>query len=195
MLFLAIGLLITAVGKTTAALPKKEGENMKPVWVLQRPKSEGYFVGIGGARRAADLPGSRDRALKHALNDIATQIEANIFSEVFLKETEDAGQIRQEYGAEVRTMVSATLEGVEIVDTWEDAETCWAYVRLDIARFERRRQASLEKARQSAFCLFSKAGELEATGAMAEALSLYLQALKPLRDALGDPLPVNGCTR
>jgi len=162
---------------------------MAPSWVLKRPKLEGFFVGIGIARREGNLAESRDRALKHALNNIATQIETRVFSNVQMEDTEKAGEIRQEYRAEIKTMVSTTLEGVEIVDTWEDTENCWVYARLSIATFERLRQEKIENARRSAFSYFSKAEE---TGqeAIAEALSLYLQALKPLHDALGDPLHV-----
>ena len=176
-----IGLLISVVCPT--------GAPAEPFWVLRRPKEDGFFVGIGVARRAESLPESRDCALKRALKDIAAQIETSVSGETYMKETEKAGEIRQEYRVEVMTMVSATLEGVEIVDTWEDDENCWAYARLSEAKLERLRQKRIESARRAAFTLFSKADEL-AVDAPAEALALYVQALEPLRDSLGDPLLV-----
>ena len=185
---LLVGLLISAISPPTA-LAQIEREHMSPLWVLRRPKQEGYFVGIGVAQREENLPESKDRAFKRALENIAAQIETSVLGEVYMKETEEAGEMRQEYRAEIKTMVSATLEGVQIIDTWEDTENCWVYARLSVARFERLRQEKIERARRLAFNFFSQADELEADGT-AEALSFYLQALKPLHDALGDPLRV-----
>ena len=180
-LHMLIGLLVSAVFPTAAL--------SEPLWVLMRPKLDGYFVGIGVAQRAENLPESRDRALERALKNIATQIETSVLGEIYMKDTEKAGEIRQEYRVEIKTMVSATLEGVEIVDTWEDTENCWVYARLSAARFERLRQEKIENARRLAFNHFSKAEGLGAD-ATAEALSLYVQALRPLHDSLGDPLRV-----
>ena len=180
-LHMLIGLLVSAVFPTAAL--------SEPLWVLIRPKLDGYFVGIGVAQRAENLPESRDRALERALKNIATQIETSVLGEIYMKDTEKAGEIRQEYRVEIKTMVSATLEGVEIVDTWEDTENCWVYARLSAARFERLRQEKIENARRLAFNHFSKAEGLGAD-ATAEALSLYVQALRPLHDSLGDPLRV-----
>ena len=183
-----IGLLICAA-LPVAALPPVEHENTRPLWVSRRPKPDGYFVGIGVAQKQESLPESKDRALKHALQNIATQIETQVLGEINMIVTEKAGEIQQEYRAEITTMVSATLEGVEIVDTWEDTENCWVYARLSALRFQRLRQRKIDNARRLAFEFFSSADEW-GTDATAKALSLYVQALKPLRDALGDPLRV-----
>ncbi len=181
------GLLLYSVLPPTA-LAQSEREHVSPLWVLKRPKHEGFFVGIGVAQREGNLPESKDKALKRALENIAAQIETSVFGEMHMKETEKTGELGQEYRAEIKTIVSATLEGVQIVDTWEDTENCWVYARLSVARFERLRQEKIERARRLAFNLFWQAEER--AGATAEALSLYLQALQPIHDSLGDPLRV-----
>ena len=94
MLYLVIGLLISAI-YPTAAFPQIEREDIKPFWILKRPQQESYFVGIGVAGKGENLAESRDRALKNALNDIATQIETSVFSEIYIKDTEKAGRIQQ----------------------------------------------------------------------------------------------------
>lgn len=86
-------------------------------------------------------------------------------------------------------MVTTTLEGIEIVDSWEDAENCWAYARLSIARFEHLRQQKIERARSLALGLFSRAADM-APDELAASLPLYIQALKPMQEAMGDPLQV-----
>ena len=181
-----IGLLIAAACQNTA-LSQAQREPVKPLWVSRRPTQDGYHVGIGVARREESLPASRDRALKSALENIATQIETSVSGETRMNETEESGQVRGAYSAEIMTMVSATLEGVEIVDAWDDAENCWVYARLSVARFERLRRERIVRARRSALAVLTQAEE---SAAEAEQLGLLLRALRALRDALGDPLRV-----
>lgn len=163
----------------------------RPDWVTQRPRQEAYFIGIGVATRGADLSESRDRATKNALNDIATQIEVNISSNIALEDGEDAAGVRQSYLSEIKAMVESTaLTGVEIVDTYEGADEVWVYARLSRQKFAQLRQEKIDKARRRAFSLFEQA-EKKYPRAVTEALSLYLQALQPLTAALGDPLTVS----
>ena len=159
-----------------------------PPWVSQRPSSDACFVGIGVARRQDDLGESRDRALKYALSNIAAQIETDVLSETRLEDSEDSRALEQVYHAEITTLVSERLEGVEIVDTWEDAQNCWAYARLSRAVFDRLRQERIDRARLLALELYSEAEERVAAGETADALSLCVQALVPLGQCLGDPL-------
>ena len=183
-----IGLLISAACPASA-LSQVEREHGRPHWVSRRPTQDGYYVGIGVARREESLPASRDRALNSALENIAAQIETEVSGEMHVSETERGGQVRGEYRAEIMTIVSATLEGIEIVDTWDDSANCWVYARLSIEHFERLRQERIERARRTAFDCLTRADEA-APEAKAEQLALYLRALGAVRGALGDPLRV-----
>lgn len=160
-----------------------------PYWVQERPHAEGYFTGIGVAKLGNDLAESRDKALKNALNDIATQIGVTLSSEIEQKDTEKNGQVRSEYQAAVKTLVSSHLEGVEIAETWQDAVNYWVYARLSIEEFERLRQSKIENARRMAFDLYIKGVAMEPL-AISASLSNYLHIYKPLSEALCDPLRI-----
>ena len=163
----------------------------RPDWVTHRPRQEAYFIGIGVATRGADLSESRDRATQNALNDIATQIQVNISSNIELEDAEDAADVHQSYLSEIKAIVESTeLAGVEIVDTYEGADEVWVYAHLSKQKFAQLRQEKIDKARRRAFSLFEQAEE-KYPRAVTEALSLYLQALQPLAAALGDPLTVS----
>jgi hypothetical protein len=175
----AIGLILIAL----YAPPTLSQERKPPTWITKRPRLDGYFVGIGVAQRDVDLAASRGRALDHALEDIGAQIQLGISSETQLREEERAGHIKQFYSSEIRTVISATLEGVDIVDTWENASNCWVYARLSRARLD---SLAREKIRHSSNLIATadKRGPAELVGS----LSLYIQALAPLQELLGDPL-------
>lgn len=172
----------------SAVLAQAPEDGRKPLWVSERPSPEGYFVGIGVARRGGDLSRSRDMALDNALNHIGAQIETSVFSDVRITEMENAQALQQEYRAEIKTMVSATLEGVEIVDTWDDEQECWAYTRLSIVEFHRRRQEKTDRARRLAAELVAGAETEMISGSPVQALCRYVQALEPIGTYLADPL-------
>lgn len=183
MEFSLFGLLIAAVC-AEAAFPQTRGE--APGWVARRPVAPGYFVGIGIARTEGDLPVARKAATQQALNDIALQVEARVFSQSRLKVEEGGEGMNQEYRSEIRTQTAEELEGVEIAGTYEDGEHCWVYARLSVEEFQRRRQEKTAQARQLALALFTQAEGKEP----AAALALYLRALGPLQQGAGDPLRV-----
>lgn len=177
---IAILVLLTATALDAAKAPK---------WVRNRPAVAGHYVGIGVATRSGDLAADRETATQNALNDIATQIEVSISSAVESKETEDIYGVRQAYSAQIQTMVSTDLAGVEIVGTWKGKKEFWVYARLSELKFAQLRQQKIDDARRLAFELFVQA-EQKMPGQIAAALPLYLQALRPLAAGLGDPLTV-----
>jgi hypothetical protein len=178
--YIAILVLLTATGLDAAKTPK---------WVKNRPAVAGHYVGIGVATRSGDLAADRETATQNALNDIATQIEVSISSAIETEETEDAYGISQAYSAQIKTMVSTDLAGVEIVKTWKGKKEFWVYARLSEQKFAELRQQKIDDARRLAFELFVQA-EKKMPGQIAAALPLYLQALRPLGEGLGDPLSV-----
>lgn len=178
-----LGLLIAAVC-AEVAFPQTRGET--PGWVARRPVAPGYFVGIGIARTEGDLPAARKAATQRALEDIALQVEARVFSQSRLKVEEGGEGMNQEYRSEIRTQTAGELAGVEVASTYEDGEHCWVYARLSVEEFQRRRQEKTAQARQGALALFSQAQGQEP----AAALALYLSALGPLQQGAGDPLRV-----
>ncbi len=157
-----------------------------PAWVLRRPEAAGYFVGIGIARTAGDLPAARKAATQQALEDIALQVEARVFAQSRLRVEEGGEGMKQEYRSEIHTQTAEELAGVEIAGTYEDREHSWVYARLSVEEFQRHRQERSAAARRGAFALFTQA---QAEGP-AGALALYLRALAPLQQGAGDPLHV-----
>lgn len=157
-----------------------------PGWVARRPAAPGYFVGIGIARTEGDLPAARKAATQQALNDIALQVEARVFSRSRLKVEEGGEGMKQDYRSEIRTQAAEELEGVEIAGTYEDGEHCWVYARLSVEEFQHRRREKTAQARQGALALFTRAQGQEP----AAALGFYLRALGPLQQGAGDPLNV-----
>ena len=174
----AWGLLLGAAVAGAATAPRL------PVWVGTRPAMPGYWVGIGLARIAGDLPAARAAATRNAVADIALQLEAQIQGSSRLRVHEEGSGMSQEYRSEISVHTGGDLKGVEIAGTYEDAEHCWVYARLSMEEFGRRRREQVEAARTQVQALFLQAEKSETV----QALGLYLGALVALRQAAGDPL-------
>jgi len=142
-----------------------------PAWVADRPSRPGYLVGIGAAAIGDDVGQARNRALVQALGDLALQVRASVREEVVLHLCEGDGFLSQELDQVTRTRAEATIDGVEIVDTWSGADHCWAYVRLSLERVAARQ-------RQRGLHIDRLLGDLEASDpADAGSLVPGLQAL------------------
>jgi hypothetical protein len=141
-----------------------------PKWVVQRPRLSGYWVGIASAAKEEDPAAARTRARDLALYDIAVQIQTRLKAETLLLQRESAIGLRQDLRTQIQTQSRADLQGVSLVDTWEDADACWVYARLSVVAY----QNSLRRNRQAVLDLRCRA---QAQSSAAAALELYLQAL------------------
>lgn len=154
-----------------------------PAWVLHRPAPAGYLVGIGIAQMDGDLPSARKEATRSALEDIALQVKAQVSGTSYLRLTEGAGGLGQEFRTEINTRTAEELPGAEIAGTYEDSRHCWVYARLSLDDFQQWRGARAARARDR---VLSRLGRAQGETPVA-ALALYLSALAPLREC-GDSL-------
>ena len=174
--------LVLAFSFAAAELPAQ------PAWVQKRPISAGQYLGIGTAQKNRPASEYMDLAKSAALNDIASQITVTISSDLLRRVMESNSQLQDEFQSQLRASAKADLEGVQLMDTYEDHDSYWVYLRLSKADYEARRAEKMRNAVAIASDLVLSARKSDREGSIARAMSLYAQALGPIAGYLGEPL-------
>jgi predicted transcriptional regulator len=176
-------------GKSETIAPAT-GVDKRPTWVVARPVDPSYFVGIGIAQKMGTENDYRQIAKDTALRDLASEITVNISGEFIHNIVEQSGMMEQEVRSWVRSSTEASLEGYELMDTWEDKNDYWVYYRLSKDYYRQLKQQKLEKVINLALDMFNNARTNEKQGKVSNALLFYLQAMKQLKDYISEPLQV-----
>jgi len=178
-IYLVLSLLLTF---TVCFASKK-----KPEWVKTRPVNKFYFIGIGHTTKNAKID-YEQKAKAQALNDLASEIEINIESNLQSTIIEKDGDITEDVKSEIRAATVANLEGYELVDTWDDSEEYWVYYKLSKDLYYSQKQAKLKSDLALALDFFDKAKAKENNKNIVDALAFYVQAFSPLLPYLDQSL-------
>jgi predicted transcriptional regulator len=162
----------------------------RPSWVTTRPVDPSYYTGIGIAQKMGAEKDYRQVAKDTALRDLASEITVNISGEFISNIVEQSGMVEQDVRSYVRSSTEASLEGFELVDTWEDTNDYWVYYRLSKDYYQNLKRQKLEKVMSLALDMFNNARINEQQGRLSNALTFYLQALKQLKDYVSEPLQI-----
>ena len=173
-----------------ASLCPSTAHSGKPDWVLKRPFLPDTYVGIGMAQKTGPAAGYTETARNIALNDIASQITVSISSDVLRRVFETHESLGEEFQSHVRASAKADLEGVQIVDTYENDDEYWVYCSISKADYQARRAATMKNAVTMAIGLYSSAHTYEKNGNIPQALGLYAQAFGPIEKYMAEPLEV-----
>ena len=160
-----------------------------PAWVSSKPVSNGYYNGIGMARK--DMPGDYLQSAKNnALNDLSSEISVEIKSNSMFNQIEAGDQYKSNYQNTTKLKSREALEDFELAGTWEDATTYWVYYRLNkgvhAANKERRKQQATERALN----LYQSANQLSANGQGLEAVQQRFKAMETLSPYLDEAILV-----
>ncbi len=160
----------------------------KPEWAEKRPILPGVYVGIGMMQKNQPASTYIEAAKNIALNDIASQITISISSDVLRNVFETNEKLGEEFQSHIRASAKADLEGVQLVDTYEDDEEYWVYLKLSKADYEARRAARIKNAVSISQDLATNGRKSEREGNIAKALGLYARAFIPLEKYLSEPI-------
>jgi hypothetical protein len=159
----------------------------QPDWVGGKPIESSYYAGIGMAYKTGNADYA-NIAKNNALNDLASEISVSVSSTSLFYQVEQANQFREEFQANTRLKSKESLEGYELVGTWENNDQYWVYYRLNKYDYDQIKQARQQKAVAQAKQFFEKAEEFKSSGQYAESLKFSTKAFTALRDYLGEPV-------
>lgn len=160
----------------------------KPDWVKERPIENDYYIGIGVAEKTKGNNEHIQFAKDDALKNLASEIEIKISSEVVSSVIEKSGILEDELRAKIVSTTQAELEDYKLIDTWESKKEYWVYYRLARDTYKLNRMKKIDKAKSLSLDLYLEALNSTTDRDYANALTLFLQALKPIEPYLNEPL-------
>ena len=158
----------------------------RPDWVVKRPVSGEFYLGIAKCAKKGREADYREAAKNAALLDLATEIEVNISGEFVLKLTERMKMVEDEVRSELKSVTRARMTGHELVSSWEDAKEYWVYYRLSKAEYAARMAAQRQQAIAATMAMRAKAREQMDNPA--SALRFCLQGLARMQDFVDDAI-------
>lgn len=160
----------------------------EPAWIKSKPTNPLYYTGIGMARISEDNDYIQ-RSKELALNDLISEIQIDIESNSLFNRQEINREYFEEFKNEIKTSTSATLEGYELVETWNDGTYYWSYYQLDKEEYNELVASRISDATQHAYDFWQKGNQLKQQGDIIGASHLFLNALKQIENYSNRYLP------
>lgn len=184
LLQISLLLLLAACSGSKATVEQSQAPP-PPSWVSSRPMTSSYYTGIGVAQKSLGSNFQKS-ARENALSDLASEIKVNVSSNSLLYTLERDYKFEQEFRETINVSTNLDLEDFEIVDTWEDENSYWAYYRLNKSDYARNLQEKKEAAQNTALDFYTKARASESSQQFSSAADAYLRGLQAMESFWGE---------
>jgi hypothetical protein len=168
----------------------KKGDKVEtPAWVIERPSSDFYYIGIGYASKKTSPTDFRDIAKKNALNDLASGISVNVSTNSVLSQLESNDLYKEEFRQDIKVNVNEQLQDYEEVATFENTEGFWVYYQLSKTAYQEGKQKEMEAAIFQGLDYLKKAIDFKAQGRYKESLLASVSGMEKIKKHLDQSLP------
>jgi hypothetical protein len=170
----------------------KKAENVDPApgWVNNRPVMEGYYIGIGSARKVGMQHEYVAEARKNALQDMASQISSRVSTTSVLQTIENDYGVSESFSERIEIESDSYLAGFEPVDFYETPDQYWVYYRISKNQYRQNEIRRREEAIGSAKERYQSAREAIGAHHPVKAIVACLQGLEALKGFLDEDLEV-----
>lgn len=188
-------LLIISCGTTTSTIKENsnvvESNSQMPSWIIQTPKDNYSYIGIGSAKKVDGSIDHIQTATNSALNMIASKIEISISSNVVNSLIEKGDIIEEEFRSKIRAKTQMDLEGYELVDSWENQSIFYVYYKLSKQRYETIKKKKRDEAIQLALDNRLTATNNLTKNNYEDAIKYYIKSLEAIESYLSETLEAN----
>jgi hypothetical protein len=185
---LRIKSVISLLFVLTLSISQTFAGDEKPEWLKNRPVRSKFYIGIGMAQKNNSAQDYHQVAKENALQDLSSEINVNISSNITVKLTENADRIQEELRSQIQTSTKASLEGYEMVDSWENDQEYWVYYELSKSKFRMRHLQRLQNASDLGKNFYTQAQEKLKSGDAAAAITLNIQGLNSIAEFIAEPI-------
>ena len=138
--------LISVLSSAIFFLSLEKSFAATPSWVMSRPVSRDFYVGIGVCNKKEIKDNCRKIAEDKAFLELSSEISVDISGSFVQKIVERTGLSEQDVRMEIRTSSRARLTGHELAGEWGDKNNHYVYFKLSKQQYHRQRM--LEKENQ-----------------------------------------------
>jgi len=158
----------------------------KPQWVTQKPIDNEFYIGIGKSDKSTN--DYLQAAKNNALADLISEISVNISTHSLLHQFEDNSGFKESYEAYIKLKAKESIEGYELVDTYEGKNDYWVYYRLSKVDYARKKREKLEKAKDLSINFYEKAKASAKKHDINNAIIFYVKAFDAIQNHLDEDL-------
>ncbi|MDD4148920.1 MAG: LPP20 family lipoprotein [Bacteroidales bacterium] len=179
---------------SSCQIGKKHNYDKQPMpeWVTAKPQTPIYYIGVSSSPKKGFLPADyQANAQQKALGDLASSISVNIESTSVLSIIETNYKLNENFSSEITASSNQTLEGYELVNTWENEEYYWVYYRLSKATYASQKAEQKEQSILDAKNKYYQGRELLGRELHYNAFQFYVEALTALKPYLGESTITN----
>ncbi|MDC1107088.1 LPP20 family lipoprotein [Prolixibacteraceae bacterium] len=149
-----------------------------PSWVQNTPISDFYYVGLGSVEKTSyNINGYRETAKKSALSEISSAISVAVKSNSSLQSVDNKDGVQHRFQSNITTESAHNLEGVELVDSWENDNVYWAYYRLSKTKYQEQQLRDSKIALGKARDAFEQGKIANQQGKLNKAMQLWSSAM------------------
>lgn len=160
----------------------------KPAWVDQRPTNTQYYIGIGYASKVNNSGDFQRVAKKNALDDMMGEIKVSVSSNSLLSQFQTNQTFTQQFFSDTRMIASETMEGFQVMDSWENKTEYWIYYRMSKADFEAYKRKKIYEASEKALDYMYRADKLNLKEEYVQAFKLRVSAAASLQNYLNESI-------
>tara|TARA_R110000868_G_scaffold368227_1_gene631219 strand:- start:53657 stop:55075 length:1419 start_codon:yes stop_codon:yes gene_type:complete len=152
----------------------------KPTWTNEFPNSPQYYIGIGSSVISENDSDYQDRARDIALGRLISGIEVNVssISEATLKKI--GGDVEDVFTLMSTSEAQQTIEDYETVDTWQNEDEYWVYLRLSKTAYNQRVQEKVAIAQSQAYTAYKDGLIQYQNGNYVTAISILVKGLEDI---------------
>lgn len=181
-------LITTLLGVALLMPYSLSAEVATPDWVKAKPASMIYYTGVGSASLSdADY---RESAKEKALADLISEIDIEVESSSLLSRSEVSGLFSESYAHDIRSRAKASLEGHELVESFNDGSRYYVYYQLDKLNYQNLLERRKKDATRRAFDYWSKGMEAKGAGELTVAADMFMSGLAAIEAYSNSRLPV-----
>jgi hypothetical protein len=162
----------------------------RPEWTQTRPIDPSFYIGIGVVNKKNGID-FQSTAKKNALNDLVSEIKITVSTNSVLNQQQNNQIYKQSFESETKVAALNTIEGFEIVDSWEDETNYWVYYRLLKENYHGAKKRKMMAAVDRAETFYRQALSLHPVIDYSQSLRLKVRALAAVQDYLNENIESN----
>lgn len=160
-----------------------------PEWVKAKPSSLIYYTGVGSAPLSD--PNHRESAKENAIADLISEIEVEIESSSLLSRSEVAGLYSESYTRDIRSRAKTSLEGHELVESFNDGSRYYVYYQLDKLNYSELLKRRKSEVSARAYDYWTKGLAAKESGELTSAADMFMSGLAAIEAYSNSRLPVS----
>ncbi|MFC1585682.1 LPP20 family lipoprotein [Fibrobacterota bacterium] len=148
----------------------------KPAWIERKPVNRTYYIGVGISDKRKNPTDYMAIAKNKALQALASEISVKIENTMLQKLSETDRELKQSFENTIRASTRQSVEGFELVDSWEDETQYWVFYRLSRQAWKKQQDLKRQSVLNMCRDMMERAGKNLVWKKYQESLRLYLQA-------------------